>query len=296
MNKPYEKLKIIWLQGATCNGNSHSFFNYPNLKILLQSFDLLYHPLLPSPVSLESIVNDKSIHCDILIIEGAIDPNFYRAGISIDKLIKRFDGHANTIIAAGTCASFGGIFSQNKKDASGILFRHEQKLKTPHILKSSVINIPGCPIHPQNLATVLMAIKSKRSMHLDNMNRPKEIYAHTVHQGCNRNEYFEWKVDAKGFGLKEGCLFYEQGCRAPMTHGNCNIILWNETGSKTKSGQPCFGCTEPNFPNYPFFYTPKNMSIPVEVPLGISKRIYLTVSSVAKTFSIPRLKKRLLDD
>lgn len=292
----HKKPKVIWLQGATCNGNSHSFFNYPYLNTILKSFELLYHPIIPSPVSLKEIVNDISIQCDILIIEGTIDPNFYRAGISIDKLIKRFDGQVDTIIAAGTCASFGGIFSQNKKNATGILFRHEQKLKNPHISKSNVINIPGCPIHPKNLATVLMAIKSKQPIPLDNMKRPKEIYAHTIHHGCSRNEYFEWKVDAKDFGLKEGCLFYEQGCRGPMSRGNCNITLWNETSSKTRSGQPCFGCTEPNFPNFSFFYTPKNMSIPAEVPLGVSKRIYLTVSSVAKTFSIPRLKKRLLDD
>lgn len=213
MMNSHKKPKIIWLQGATCNGNSHSFFNYSYLENLLKSFDLLYHPLFQSPISLEKIVNDKSIDCDILIIEVTIDPNFYRAGISIDKLLKRFDGKANTIIAAGTCASFGGIFSQNKDNASGILFRNEQKLKNPHILKSNVINIPGCPIHPRNLATVLMAIKSKQTVSLDNMNRPKEIYARTVHQGCSRNEYFEWKVDAKNFGLKEGCLFYEQGCR-----------------------------------------------------------------------------------
>ena len=291
-----KKLKIIWLQGVTCNGNSHSFFNFPHLKMVIQSFDFLYHPMLPSSLSLEKIANDESITCDILIAEGAIDPNFKRVGIPIDKFIKRFDGNVKYIIAVGTCASFGGIFSQNSNEASGILYRHEKKLKSPCIKNSRVINLPGCPIHPQNLATLLFAIKANQPILLDEMNRPKEIYAHTVHQGCIRNEYFEWKVDAQGFGLKEGCLFYEQGCRAPMTHGDCNILLWNETSSKTKSGQPCFGCTEPKFPNFSFFYTPKNMSIPAEVPLGISKRIYLTVSSVAKTFSIPRLKKRLLDD
>ncbi len=29
----------------------------------------------------------------------------------------------------------------------------------------------------------------------------------TVPQECVRNEYFEWKIDTKNFGEKEGCLF-----------------------------------------------------------------------------------------
>jgi hydrogenase small subunit len=292
MTKP----KIIWLQGATCNGNSHSFFNYPHLQTVLQAFDFLYHPLLPSPLSLKELVRNKKIKCDILIFEGSVTPSLQRAGTAVDKLLARFDGRAKTIIAAGTCASFGGIFSQNDNRASGILYRHERALEKPLVSKSLVINLPGCPIHPQNLATVLLHLSKNNPLPLDTMNRPKEIYARTVHQGCSRNEYFEWKVDAKGFGRKEGCLFYEQGCRAPMTHGNCNIVLWNEISSKPRAGMPCLGCTEPKFPNFAFFHTPKNMSIPAEVPLGISKRIYLTVTGVVKTFSIPRLKKRLLDD
>ncbi|RUM44850.1 MAG: hydrogenase [Hydrogenimonas sp.] len=292
MTKP----KVIWLQGASCNGNSHAFFNYPYLKTLLQAFDFLYHPLLPSPLPLASIVNDYSITCDILIFEGSVDAKFNRAGLSSDTLLQRFDGRAKTIIAAGTCASFGGIFSENDQNTSGILYRHEQPLNKPLISQSDVINLPGCPVHPHNLATILLALKANQPIPLDTMHRPKEIYAHTVHQGCSRSEYFEWKVDAKSFGHKEGCLFYEQGCRAPMTHGNCNLVLWNEVNSKPRAGIPCFGCTDPKFPNFSFFHTPKNMSIPAEIPLDVSKRAYLTISGIAKTFSIPRLKKRLLDD
>ncbi|HID36001.1 MAG TPA: hypothetical protein EYP39_01275, partial [Ghiorsea sp.] len=166
-----KKLKIIWLQGVTCNGNSHSFFNFPHLKRVIQSFDFLYHPMLPSSLSLEKIANDESITCDILIAEGAIDPNFKRVGIPIDKFIKRFDGNVKYIIAVGTCASFGGIFSQNSNEASGILYRHEKKLKSPCIKNSRVINLPGCPIHPQNLATLLFAIKANQPILLDEMNR-----------------------------------------------------------------------------------------------------------------------------
>ena len=130
---------------------------------------------------------------------------------------------------------------------------------------------------------------------LDELHRPQELYAPLAHHGCTRNEYFEWKVDAKGFGLKEGCLYYEQGCRGPMTHASCNKILWNGVSSKTRVGTPCFGCTEPDFPRNENFATKTNMSIPQDVPIGVSKRAYLTIAGMAKTFHIKRLEGRLID-
>ena len=80
-----------------------------------------------------------------------------------------------------------------------------------------------------------------------------------------------------------------------MTHASCNTILWNEVSSKTRVGTPCFGCTEPEFPRNNLFATKTNMSIPVDIPLGISKRSYLTLAGVAKTFHIKRLEGKLID-
>lgn len=50
-----------------------------------------------------------------------------------------------------------------------------------------------------------------------------------------------------------------------------------------------FGCTEPDFPRTALFETRTNMSIPRDVPFGVSKRNYLTLTGVAKTLSVPRL-------
>ena len=70
--------------------------------------------------------------------------------------------------------------------------------------------------------------------------------------GCTRNQYFEYKQSTMEFGqgTRTGCLFYEFGCRGPMTHSPCNRILWNRQSSKTRAGMPCTGCTEPEFPFY----------------------------------------------
>ncbi len=292
MKKP--KLKLIWLQSITCNGNAHSFLNHPELFNILENYQLIYHPLLNSVNTIEDLYT-KELECDILILEGA----FKRVGFTkFDKevytIAKAYSNRAKWIITAGTCATFGGIF-QEADNISGFVFNSELKKENFNSYKNRVISIPGCPIHPKWIGFALDMIANGKKILLDDMLRPKELFASTVHQGCVRNEYFEWKVDTKGFGTKEGCLFYELGCQAPYTRGSCNKIAWNEVSSKTRVGTPCFGCTEPTFPKNSLFKTKTNMSIPKNVPLGVPKRAYLTMTGVAKGFKIERLEKRLID-
>lgn len=287
--------KLLWLQGVTCNGNTHSFLNYPHLSYILETFEFLYHPLLPATYTLEEIASCTQ-QCDILIFEGAYDPRMMRAGACMETLVQHYGSSATTIIAAGSCASFGGMFKQSDPEfITGLGFDREIA-KGPFAKSPKLINLSGCPIHPEWLGYTLRMIADNKVILIDEMHRPKELYAYLAHHGCTRNEYFEWKVDAEHFGTKEGCLFYKQGCRGPMTHASCNKILWNDVSSKTRTGSPCFGCTEPDFPRTNMFETKTNMSIPQDVPLGISKRSYLTLTGIAKSFRIPRLEKRLIDD
>ncbi len=281
-------MRVFWLQGVTCNGNSHSFINLSSLPTLLQSCTFVYHPLLDSLPFYEAIEADF----DILVVEGGIKKGWHRGGLEFEKLFLDLANKAKRVIAVGSCAVYGGIFREYDESISGVLFEKDQKSRYFDELQSKTINIPGCPAHPEWIHYALVCYKPL----LDEFYRPKEIYAYTVHAGCVRNEYFEWKVDAKSFGLKEGCLFYEQGCQAPYTHGSCNKILWNETASKTRVGTPCFGCTEPDFIQRDLFCTKTFMSIPAKMPLGVPKRAYLTLTGVAKSFRIERLSKRLIDE
>jgi hydrogenase small subunit len=290
------KLKIIWLQSITCNGNTHSFLNHPDLFGILSHFSLLYHPVLETKYTLEDVVR-KRLECDVLILEGA----FKKVGVAkyereIFEVASRYATEASFVITAGTCATFGGIFKQyDPKNISGFVFDGEAMKEEQHEYRSKLISLPGCPIHPKWLGFVLMMIAQNKKIVLDALHRPKELYATTVHTGCGRNEYFEWKVDAKGFGLKEGCLFYEHGCQGPYTHGSCNRILWNDTASKTIVGTPCFGCTEPTFPKENLFLTKTHMGIPATMPLGIPRRAYLTATGVIKSFRIKRFEERLIE-
>ncbi len=290
------KPKLLWIQSLTCNGNSHSFFNHSDLFSILSHFELIYFPLIETKYTIEDVLQ-KRVHSDILIIEGAIKEGLIKSGVDIKELIYHYAKESRFIITAGTCATFGGIFKQYEPgNISGFAFDKENKKEDIfNLYEHRLISLPGCPIHPKWLSYVLLMIANRRRIPLDEMSRPQELYAFTVHTGCARNEYFEWKIDTHGFGHKEGCLFYENGCQGPFTHGSCNKILWNDASSKTNVGTPCFGCTEPDFPKEKLFSTKTNMGIPQKMPLGISKRAYLTVTGIAKSFKIKRLEKKVID-
>jgi len=291
-----KKPKLLWLQSITCNGNAHSFFNHSDFFSILSNFELIHYPLLDTKYSLEEVISMR-LDCDILILEGAFkERGFTKAGVEVSKLIEYYATKARWIVTVGTCATFGGVFKEADPDnISGFVFDKEEKTVRFDTYASKLISLPACPINPRWLSFVLLMLAKEKKIVLDEFLRPLELYGTTVHQGCSRNEYFEWKIDTKGFGLKEGCLFYELGCQAPYTHGSCNKIVWNDISSKTVVGTPCFGCTEPTFPKTDMFKTKTNMGIPAKMPLGIPKRAYLTLTGIAKSFRIKRFEERVVD-
>ncbi len=235
--------------------------------------------------------------CDILVLEGAYEATFTRAHRSLKSMVVPLAKKATHIITLGSCASFGGMMKEANPDAiSGMLFDHEEMTGPLAPYRDKVIALGGCPVHPQWLSFTLMMLHARREIVLDAWHRPQALYGYTVHNGCLRNDYFEWKVDARTWGTKEGCLYYEQGCQGVHTMGSCNKTLWNGVSSKTRAGAPCIGCTEPSFPKRDLFHTKTYMSIPAVMPLGVPKRSYLALAGAAKSFHIRRLEERLIDD
>ena len=287
------KIKLLWLTSISCNGNTHSFLNYTELEHFINHFEFIYHPIIDSKYNLEDIIT-KDLQCDILLLEGCISPEFKKANEPIINIINKYATKSKKIVTVGTCATFGGIFKDSGYSyTTGLHFDKEKPTFLFSSLKEKTISISGCPIHPQTLANTLYSIKDELEIKLDKFLRPKEYFAYTIHNGCTRNEYFEYKIDNHKFGKKEGCMFYDHGCAAPYTQGSCNKILWNEVNSKTRNGEPCHGCTNPDFPTNNFFNTKKNMGIPQSLPVGVSKRAYLTLAGVTKAFKIPRLEDKL---
>jgi NiFe hydrogenase small subunit HydA len=304
---------LYWMQCGACGGDTHSFLNAeaPDVLELISELDLqvLWHPAISTGNSrqhqtlLEKILNDQ-LTLDILCVEGSIirGPggtgmyDVFHGGPKKD-LVAKLAHKARLVVAVGTCASFGGIGAKGEIEATGLQFTHAEKggfLGAGFAAGGGlpVINIAGCPAHPDVLKGTLSVLVNGFDLALDELNQPLEWYGLMVHQGCTRNEYHEYRVEDRKFGEK-GCLFFHLGCHGPLVSGACNKVLWNQRSSKTRAGVPCVGCTRPDFPQaYPFFQTRNVEGIPLELPREVSRPHYMAYKSMAAAAAPPRLKKR----
>lgn len=284
----------------------------PNIMELFDLLDIeiLWHPSLSNqgPTHYRqlnaAIITGKQT-LDILCIEGAVIRGPSGTGMfdTIDgkpkkDLVAEFAKKAQIVIAIGTCASYGGIGTDGEIEATGLQFHKSKKngfLGQDFRAQSGlpVINLPGCPCHPDIVTGTLTGLVSGVSLSFSEYNTPLQWYGTLVHQGCVRNEYHEYRVEEEDFGEK-GCLFFHLGCRGPLTHGPCNKLLWNNRrSSRTYVGVPCVGCTRPDFPqSHPFFKTRNIEGIPLDLPEGVDRAHYLAYKGMAAAAAPDRLKKR----
>ncbi len=306
---------LLWLQGGACSGNTMSFLNAeePSAVDLVTDFgiNILWHPSLGVELGdnmkalMESCVSGET-DLDIFVFEGSIinAPNgtgeWNRfAGKPMKEWVKALSEKAQFVVALGDCATYGGIpaMAPNPSESNGLQFLKRERggfLGPDFVSKSGlpVINIPGCPAHPDWVTQILVAVASGRAgdLTLDEFQRPKTFFSSFTQTGCTRNMHFAYKVSATEFGQRKGCLFYDLGCRGPMTHSPCNRILWNRQSSKTRAGMPCLGCTEPEFPFFDLapgtlFKTQTVMGVPKDLPTGVNKKGYIKLTGAAKAAS-----------
>lgn len=306
-------LSLYWIQCGGCGGDTMSFLSAesPDVGELLESCDIsvLWHPSL-SNLSIEEsrgltqalVAGDRPL--DILVVEGNIvfGPDGsggydMRDGRPKKDLVLDLARRARYVVAAGTCAAYGGFGVGSEIDGRGLQFTRDQPggLLPPEYRSGAglpVLNLAGCPVHPAVLASALESIAAGASIQLDRFQRPLDWYSTLVHQGCTRNEYHEYRVEETQFGEK-GCLFFYMGCLGPLASGPCNKKLWNERSSKTRAGVSCFGCTDPMFPQAaPFFETRSIAGVPVKLPRGVDRAHYLAYKSMAAAAAPQRLIQR----
>jgi len=199
----------------------------------------------------------------------------------------------------GTCAAFGGVHASGSNPADCIGLQYDKQNPgglLPHDWRSSsgfpVVNLAGCPCHPNVMTKVLAQLARGTEIELDEINRPKDFFSTLVHQGCTRNEYHEYDVEDTVPGDR-GCMYFNLGCKGPNTEAVCNQELWNGRNSKTRAGVPCFGCTSPDFPtSKPMFTTEKLGNIPMELPSGVERAKYMAYKSLAKRAAPVRVSTR----
>ena len=303
---------LLWLQGGACSGNTMSFLNAeePSACDLVTDFgiNVLWHPSLGVELgdNLQKLLRNcvsGAVPLDIFVFEGTVvnAPNGTGAwnrfaGRSMKDWVKDLCNAATFVVAIGDCATYGGIpaMAPNPSQSQGLQFLkrdHGGFLGKAWVSKSGlpVINVPGCPAHPDWITQIVVAVATGRAsdIGLDEFQRPKTFFQSFTQTGCTRNMHFAYKVSATEFGQRKGCLFYDLGCRGPMTHSPCNRILWNRQSSKTRAGMPCMGCTEPEFPFFDLapgtvFKTQTMMGVPKELPLGVDKKGYIALTAAAK--------------
>ncbi len=273
--------------------------------------NILWHPSLGMELGdglqrmLKGLVAGRQ-PLDIFVFEGTVvnapggTGQWNRfAGRAMKDWVADLAAVATFVVAIGDCATWGGIpaTAPNPSESQGLQFlkrEHGGFLGKDFRSKGGlpVINIPGCPAHPDWITQVVIAVATGRAgeVELDDFQRPKTFFTSFTQTGCTRNMHFAYKVSATGFGQRKGCLFYDLGCRGPMTHSPCNRILWNRQSSKTRAGMPCIGCTEPEFPFYDLapgtvFKTQTLMGVPRDMPAGVDKTSYVRMSAAAKTMA-----------
>ena len=304
---------LYWLQCGGCGGDTMSMLNAdsPNIVEAKESLgiDVLFHPSFSTLAPVQHLelldrLTGGTLPLDILCVEGSVilGPNGTGmfetfAGLAKKDLIAQLAARAGLVMAIGTCAAYGGVTRTCAVEAVGLQFDGKEAggLLGPDFtsrLGLPVINLPGCPVHPQVLIGTLSAFSAGKYLELNERNAPLEYYNMLVHQGCTRNEYHEYQIEETDFGQK-GCLFFHMGCHGPLAHGPCNKFLWNNRSCKTRTGIPCFGCTEPDFPqSSPFFETPNIVGLPINLPDGVDRPHYLAYKGMAAAAAPERLKHR----
>ncbi|MBI4790305.1 MAG: hydrogenase small subunit, partial [Chloroflexi bacterium] len=223
-------------------------------QVLLNTVSVKYHNNLMTAAGDLAVSAARSTQAAgnyILVIEGAIptasngkycyvwDEN--GRSVTMAEAVTSLAAKAKHIVAVGACSSFGGIPAANT--AAGAK-------SVSAFLNRPVINLPGCPSHPDwIIGTLVMAITGT-SIALDDKQRPTKFYTkQSIHDRCPR----KGTDPAKVFGqAADGYCLKNLGCKGPQTHADCDIRKWNNSTSYCIAvNGPCWGCTEPFFPKFP---------------------------------------------
>ncbi len=319
-----KRFSVVWIQSGGCGGCSMSVLN-AEIPSILEVFEqnnikLLWHPSISEScgddfLELLEKIESGELLLDAICLEGSVimGPNgtgrFHKlSGTNrpMFDVIKSLANKAKYTIAVGSCSSFGGVTmaGSNPSEATGLQYHGKQKNGLLQDTWQSrahlpVVNIAGCPTHPNwVIETILqLAMGDFSQSNLDEYNRPRSYTDHLVHQGCPRNEYYEYKASAVE-PSDLGCMMENMGCLGTQARADCNTRLWNGEGSCLRGGYACINCTAPEFetPRNSFLETPKVAGIPIGLPTDMPKAWFVALSSLSKAATPERLKVNAISD
>jgi hydrogenase small subunit len=249
---------VIWLQGASCSGCSVSLLNATSPiidTVLTDTVSMEYHPDLMAAygeTAITSMFNVATVSEGkfVLCVEGAAPVGASGrycvvgqrdgAPLTLVDAVQQLGPKAKRVVAVGTCASFGGV----PKPSAITQVRTVADVLTGRT-SAPVVNLPGCPAHPNTVLATIVRIVTNQTLALDSVGRPTLYYGSTVHHNCPRRETEDARIGSYG-------CYEEVGCRGPETSMACPIHKWNNGRNWcVAANMACIGCAAPDFPTNP---------------------------------------------
>ena len=279
-----EEVHVLWIsEGMSCDGDTISVTaaTLPSLEdVLLGNIPGLPQVHLHNKVLDPSLggeeylqvfrqaANDELDAPFVLVIEGSI-PNENINGdgywtsfgndlttgepLTLNWWIDHLAPRAWAVVAAGTCATYGGIHAMagNPTGCMGLADYLGWDFRS--VAGIPIVNVPGCPVQPDNFMETLtwllyQAAGMSPMIPLDDQLRPTWLFGKTVHEGCDRAAYYEQGDFAMDYNSPK-CQV-KIGCWGPVV--NCNVTKrgWMDgVGGCPNVGGICIGCTMPGFPD-----------------------------------------------
>jgi hydrogenase small subunit len=231
----------------------------------------------------------------VLVVEGSI-PNEnlsgegYWAALGNDPMtgqpipttqwIDRLAPQAWAVVAAGTCATYGGIHAMagNPTGCMGLAdylgWQWKSRAGIP------IVCVPGCPVQPDNFMETLLYLLYQAAgrapmIPLDEALRPTWLFGETVHEGCDRGGYYEQAEFAEEYGSRK-CIV-KLGCWGPVVNCNVGKRGWMAgIGGCPNVGGICIGCTMPGFPDkfMPFMNQPPGSLLSTKAVTAYGRAIH----------------------
>ncbi|NPA04636.1 MAG: twin-arginine translocation signal domain-containing protein [Crenarchaeota archaeon] len=222
-------------------------------------------PVCRDPVTCMGL--PEALYCYLGIEEGEPVP--------CTEWFRRLLARASALMAAGTCASYGGVraaeapsYSSSGLPVTGAVGVFPDPVRgRPGLLDmlaegrdflsrgGVAVAVPGCPANGEaiirTLASLVLAVEGlAEPPSLDAYHRPVYIYAATTHEQCPRLSEYEAGIFRTAPGEPTaGCLF-RVGCKGKRSNCPWNMVGWvNGIGGPTRTGGVCTGCTMPGFPD-----------------------------------------------
>lgn len=246
--------RLIWLHLQECTGCSESLLRTeePGFDVLIfDIFKLHYHDLVlaASGHNAHEVLHAIQSTPYVLLVEGSVSMGEQEEYITLGGKSGYAEAahlidHAQAVFAVGTCSSYGGIQTAHPNPTNG----HGLK----EVFDANIVHIPGCPPSDKNIiGNLLYFYLLGETPPLDELGRPLFAYAKSVHDLCERRNFFLSGDFVQSFddpAMAEGYCLYKVGCKGPYTFNNCPKVKFNaKTSWPVQAGHGCIGCSEPNF-------------------------------------------------